>query len=91
MVAQTKKLKIQFINEYIIKESRIANSLLREEEDIDDKYDDIYKASLDGTVKSHEANIVKMLRWLIDDLSLPTPDAFTDAQVDVINEEIRTQ
>ena len=91
MVEQTKKIKIELINKYIINESKIANSLLRREEDLDDIYDDTYKASLDGTVKSHESNMVMMLRWLIADLSLPTPDAFTDAQVDAINEEIRTQ
>jgi hypothetical protein len=91
MVEQTKKLKIEGVNRYLIHEAKMANSLLRREEDAEDVYDDTYKATLDAIVKDHEANIVKMLRWLMADLTLPTPDAFTDGEVDAINPDIRTQ
>jgi len=91
MVDQTKRLKIELIIDYINTNIQISKLLLNREEDLENIFSTTYKGTLDTTIKQKIANIVKILRWLINDLGLSTPNAFTDAQIDAIDPEIRTQ
>jgi len=49
-----------------------------------------FKTKLRDDAKTHNQNAVKMYRWLLDEMSIPTPTAYTDAEVDGIDKEIRT-
>lgn len=91
MVEQTKKRKIELVNSYIKGKLQQVNLKLHREADLEDVFDDIYKAGLDVSAKQDEGDIIKMLRWLANDLGFTIPAAFTDAQVDEINPEVRTQ
>ena len=65
--------------------------LILDEQDGTGRIDSTYQGTLDSNIKSLGADAVKMLRWLIEDnLGLSAPTAFTEAQVDAIDENIRT-
>ena len=65
--------------------------LILDEQDSSGRIDGTYQGTLDGNIKSLGADAVKMLRWLVEDnLGLPAPSAFTNTQVDAIDENIRT-
>jgi hypothetical protein len=38
----------------------------------------------------HNTKALKMYRWLVDTLSIPIPTAYTDTEVDAIDQDIRT-
>jgi len=91
MVEQDPKKQLELINDFVIQEARISNSLLNREEDLEGIFDATYKGTLSNIIKTHEARIIKMIRWYIELKTLPVPDAFTDAEVDLENLEIRTK
>ena len=41
--------------------------------------------------KNHNANAIKMYRWLFGKISVTVPPAYTDAEVDAIHIDIRTR
>lgn len=51
---------------------------------------DSFKADKIQEAKDASRNAVKMFRWMLGKLSITTPTAFTDAQVDAEDENIRT-
>lgn len=62
-----------------------------DEQDSTGRIDTTYQTGLDAEIKSLGADVIKMLRWLIEtNLSLSPPSAFTNTQVDAINPDIRT-
>ena len=62
-----------------------------DEQDSSGRIDSTYQTGLDAEIKSLGADAVKMLRWLIEEnLSLAAPVAYTDAEVDAIDPNIRT-
>ena len=91
MVEQTKKRKIELVNQYMKGKLQMVNLKLHREADAENVFDDVYKATLDTSAKQDEGDIIKMLRWLAKDLGFTVPPAFTDNEVDAINSEIRTK
>lgn len=91
MVEQIKHRKIELVFSYLASEMQQAQLKLSDELDLGSKFKTSYLNGLDSSAKQNASNIVKMMRWMISDLGVGTPDAFTDAEVDAINEEIRTQ
>lgn len=89
LVPQIKRTKVRLVLNEIENRIRFATDALEEEQDFDNKLDAAYIASRDPEAKAKMAEIVKLIRWLIDDLSLPTPTAYTDAEIDDINDKIR--
>lgn len=89
LVDQDKKAKIELVNGYIQGKIQDVNLKLHREEDSEDIFDDTFKATLDTSAKQDEADIIKMLRWLADNLGFTAPAAFTDGEVDTINPRIR--
>jgi hypothetical protein len=91
MVDQTRKRKIELVNAYMKGQLQQANSKLHYEADTSGKYDVTWQAGVKAEVEGHEANIIKMLRWLAVSEGFTVPVAYTDGEVDAINSEIRTQ
>jgi len=90
IVNQTKRRKVVNALAYIEDNIHQANnSLLIEERDAPE-YDTGFKSGRDQAAKLNLRDIVKMLRWLADDLGVGTlPKAFTDQQIDDLNRDIR--
>ena len=91
MVDQTKKAKIELVNNYIQERAQLVSLLLEREADSTGAFDLTYQSGLDAAIKAEEAKLFKMGRWLLNDLGISAPVAFTDAEVDAINPRIRTQ
>lgn len=89
LVPQDKKRKIELILSYMGVKLQDALLKLNHEEDIEDIYDDTYKATLDIGAKQDIADIIKMLRWLADNEGFTVPPAYTDGEVDAIEPQIR--
>jgi len=89
LVDQDKSKKIQLVNAYMKAKLQEVNLKLHREEDPEDIFDDTFKGTLDASAKADEGDIIKMLRWLADNLGFTVPIAFTDAEVDAINPDIR--
>jgi hypothetical protein len=89
LVPQTRKRKIELINQYMKGKLQEANLLLYREEDTEGIHDATYKATLQEAVYDIEKDIISMLRWLAASESFTVPAAFNDAQVDAINPLIR--
>lgn len=51
---------------------------------------DAFKTQLMDQAKTANSEAVKMYRWVLGEFSIPIPTAYTDAQVDAIDEDIRT-
>ena len=49
-----------------------------------------FKTNRIDKAKEANKNALKMYRWLIGEMSITIPSAYTDAQVDAIDPEIRT-
>ena len=90
MTEQTKRKKIELVNQYMKGKLQLVNWKLNREADTSGHFDSTYQATLDSSAKADEGDIIKMLRWLAGDLSFTVPAAFTDAEIDAINPEIRT-
>jgi len=85
-------LALQYINDQNAK----ANISFGQAEIADELLIDFTQAKIDDRktrLKSEGANetkkSVQMFRWLLTDLGVAIPAAFTDAEVDAINSEIR--
>lgn len=89
LVPQDKRTKVRLLINEIENRIRFAVDALEEEQDFDNKLDAAYIAGRDPEAKAKLGEVVKLIRWLIDDLSLPTPVAYTDAEIDAINDKIR--
>ena len=76
---------------YIIRELQDAITDFHEELDVDTKFSATHVSGRDSSAKTHADNAIKMLRWLYEiEFSLAPPSPLTDAEVDTINEDIRT-
>ena len=89
IVTQTKRIKIRNLFGYVEDEIHAVNKDLKIEMLNNPEYDSTFRAGRDASAKDHAKNIVKAIRWLINDLGLSTPSAFTDAQIDALSREIR--
>lgn len=90
MADQNKKTKIQLVNNYIQERSQLVSFMLEREADSTGDFDSTYQSGLDAAIKAEETKLFKMGRWLLDNLGITPPAAFTDAEVDAINPKIRT-
>ena len=90
-IANTKKEIVLTINIEIQKRIRAANAKLQDELNIEGKFNTAYIDSLDNSAKTDMKEAVQLFRWLIEnEFGLTPPSAFTDAEIDIINIEIRT-
>jgi len=77
---------------YVTDKLNDANDKLAEELDPQSKLDATYKGALDGGANADARDAIKMIRWLVEDnLSLTPPAAYTEAEVDAIDADIRTE
>ncbi len=51
---------------------------------------DAFKTQLMNQAKTANSNAVAMYRWILSEFNITIPAALTDAQVDIIDVEIRT-
>ena len=66
-----------------------ADKKLLEELDLQNKLNTTYKSSLDSGAKDDLKEVIKFLRWLLAYLNIQNiPSAYTDSQIDTINEDI---
>ena len=87
-------------NEYSTEQLNLTDSKIRESEELIKKIEDegnfnqtniiAYKKQLIQEAKKEKKNQNKMERWLLGFLNVTTPTAFTDAEIDAIDPEIRT-
>jgi len=96
LIPQTKRLKIVGALSYIDKQINLTIRRIAQEDeadnllvDFDQAKIDVRKTRLDTEAKSEAGKAVQMFRWLLDDLSVTIPAAFTDAEVDTIDPLIR--
>lgn len=90
-VKNNKRILVREALGYIEQEIHGANNDLREELDTDNKLDVTYKTGRDASAKTHVKNAIKMFRWLVEvEFSLTVPNAYTNAEVDAIDIDIRT-
>ncbi len=89
LVDQDKKKKIEGVNSYIKGKIQEVDLKLFQETNPGGIYDGTYVGGLDASAKSDEGDIIKMLRWLADNLGFTVPPAFSDAEVDAIDPNIR--
>jgi len=91
IVPQPKRSKIRNLFAYVTDEINQANRDLKDEADPDTlgRLDDTYVAGRDAAAKQHLGNAIKAIRWLADDLGETVPPAYTDAEIDALNREIR--
>ena len=69
------------------------NKALRQEVDNSGELDTSFKAGRDAEAKALAVKIIKVIRWLKEDyfgITGNTPSAYTNAQIDAINPDIRT-
>ena len=68
-----------------------ANGKLKDEQNIDNKFDSTYVAGLDTGAKNDVKHAVQVFRWLIEvEFGLTPPPAFDDTDIDGIDPDIRT-
>ena len=76
---------------YIINELQNAVTDFHEELDKDNKLKTTYISARDGSAKTHADSAIRMLRWLYEtEFGLTPPAPLSDAEVDVIDPDIRT-
>jgi len=64
---------------------------IKDEGDTSGRLDTTYQGTLDASIKSKGGELIKMLRWLVEtELALTAPTAYTDIDIDGIDEDIRT-
>ena len=80
IVPQTKRRKIELVNDFVQAKIQDANLKLYREDDAENIFDATFKATLDVLSKQDEADIIKALRWLADNLGFAVPVAFTDQE-----------
>ena len=69
------------------------NVLLRDELDMTGKLDTTYQSGADGNAKTKVAEVIKLIRWLKEvyfGIGGQTQSAYTDAEIDAIDIDIRT-
>jgi len=93
-MARLPRIKIETVSRalrYVTDKLNDANEKLAEELDPQSKLDATYKGNLDGGANADARDAIKMIRWLVEDnLGLTPPAAYTEAEVDAIDAEIRT-
>ena len=93
-MARVARAKIDIIiraSNYIADNIAAGNIKLEEERDPQSKLKTAYKSTLKDGANTDIINSLKMFRWLIKDLQLTSPSAYTDSEVDSIDEDIRTK
>ena len=76
---------------YIINKLQDALTDFHEELNEETKFSTTHISGRDSSAKTHADNAIKMLRWLYEtEFGLVPPSPNTDAEVDVINPDIRT-
>ena len=86
---QTKREKVERVLNYVLQKRRSIFEKLASEQN--QNYKQSYLSSLDDSAKDDMKDIVSMIRWLINDLGVNTPPAFTNQEVDSIDPTIRTK
>jgi len=67
------------------------NDKLRDEIDVTGRLDTTYQSGLDASFKADGAEIIKLIRWLVEvELGLTPPTAYDNAEIDAIDIDIRT-
>ena len=96
LIPQTKLKKIIASLKYINDQNSQTIERIAQADESDDLLIDFTQAKIDvrKTRLTTEANVeaakaVQMFRWLLGDLGVAIPAAFTDAEVDAIDPEIR--
>ncbi len=89
LVPQDKRTKVRLLLNEIENRTAKAKDFLEEEQNLQGKLDAAYVAGRDAEAKTQLSEVVKLIRWLIEDFSLPVPVAYTDAEIDAINDKIR--
>ena len=89
LVDQDKDVKISRAVTYVAGEFILAKLDLVEELNIESKFDAAWVASRDASAKGHVSNGIQMLRWLFDNLVVTVPAAYSDGEVDTIDNGIR--
>jgi len=90
-IPQDKVGTIARATRYVTDKFRDMNEKFAEENEADARFKTTYLSGLDADGKTDGADAVKMLRWLLGNLSVTIPAAYTDAEVDAINPDIRTK
>ena len=74
---------------YVSTEFSKAEDDLQQELNPDNRYTASWVADRDTSAKAHVMNAIKMQRWLLDNLGVTVPAAYSDAEVDAIDSAIR--
>lgn len=90
-VANPKRILVRNALAYIEQKIHEANQKLVDELNQEGKFSTAYVSGTDASAKTNVGESVKMFRWLLGYLNIsPIPTAYTDAQVDAIDINIRT-
>jgi len=99
-VANTTRNLVKQAQRYIQQQINISNIALRDSEQLIQILENAgnftqtninsFKSDKIQEAKAATTNAVKMFRWMLGELSVTTPTAFTGTQVDAIDENIRT-
>lgn len=82
---------ISQVMNYVQQQFNDIQKEILDEQDLSGRIDTTYQTGLDASIKTLGRNATKMLIWLIEDhLGLTVPTAYTDAEVDAIDVDIRT-
>ena len=75
---------------YMHRTTALAEEYMAHENQTSPPLDATYKAGRATQYKLEAAKLVKALRWFLNEYSITTPSAFTDAQIDAEDPNIRT-
>lgn len=90
-VTNTKTNLASIAISYITSELNTAREDFIEEENRDAKLDATYVSARDGSAKTHVDNAIRLMRWMYEvEFGLTPPAPYTDAEVDLLDVNIRT-
>lgn len=88
-ITQYKSELVQNALSYV--SGKIGQAITDLQQESDTRFKTSYISGKDASAKAHLGEAIKMLRWLYEkEFSLTAVTALTNAQVDAINENIRT-
>ena len=88
LTEQIKREKIERALNYMLQKRRNIFSNITEEQN--KNYKSEYLRELDDRMKSNLKDLSSMCGWLLNNLNVTPPNAFTDDEVDSIDKSIRT-
>lgn len=89
LVDQDKDEKIRRLVNWVSSEFVHARLDLFEEKNPGGKFDAAWVAGRDASAKGHVSDGIRALRWLFDNLGVTVPAAYSDAEIDEKDSEIR--